>query len=123
MSSYYYSATLISDNALLWNPDDRTPMRYYDEHRRRVPVSAVMFPASKGVLAEVADFHDRNQRPANDPHVENLNTLFADASVRRTHVVDVVPSLEVTNMFLFDGVAYAVPFVGTPNGAAGKDLR
>ncbi len=122
MTSYYESATLISDNAL-WDPDDRSAMDFIDEHRRRVPLSAITFPSSKGTLAEVADYHTRDPRIASDPLVEHLNTLFADGSAARLSMTRVVPSLEVKNMFHSDGIFYSIPFVGTPAGAAGIDLR
>ncbi len=121
MSSYYESATLISDNAL-WDPDDRTAMRYIDEHRRRVPLSAVVFPSAKATIAEIADYHAPNPRIASDPLVAHLNTLLADGSATRVPIARVVPSLETRNMFHSDGVFYSIPFVGTPHGVAGLDL-
>lgn len=121
-SSYYYSAALISSPGL-WDPDDRSAMKYYNDYRRRVAVHEVAYPSQKAALAEIADFHAKTIRPATDPDVEHLNTLFCDGHVERVRIVDAVPGLEITNMFYFDGISYAPPFVGTPDGYLGVDRR
>jgi len=119
-ASYFYSAPLIT-SAALWDPDHQERWEDRDAYRRLVAVHEVAFPAAKGALAEVADFHGRAIRLASDPEVESLNALLCDGHAVRVRVSDAVPSLPTDDMF--GGGNHRIPFLGTPDGFLGADLR